>query len=253
MRLQETYKKEIAKWDSLATQKPDEALLLKPNDNFRKYSKRMSTMVGVNEFLGDLKGKRVLEIGCGLGEISALLAKSGAEITAFDLSRNSVLTTRRRANLNGVEEQIALTVAAGEALPFADESFDVLFGKAILHHLDVNLSSDQLARVLKTGGKAAFVEPMGMNPILKFVREYVPYPSKNPRGEDRPLNYEEIYAWGSGYQEYNFREIQLLSMIERGLGFGKRVNILRRLDDLLLDRFPFIRRYCRYIVMYMEK
>jgi len=253
MNLQETHKKEVAKWDLLAAQATDEALLLRPNDDFRRYSERTSTMVGVNEFLGDLTGRRVLEIGCGLGEISALMAKSGAEVTAFDLSRNSVLTTRRRAVLNDVDEQIALVVAAGEALSFADESFDVLFGKAILHHLDVNLGSDQLFRVLKTGGKAIFVEPMGMNPVLKFVREYVPYPNKNPRGEDRPLNYEEIYAWGRGYQEYNFREIQLLSMIERGLGFGKRINILRRLDDLLLDRFVFIRRYCRYIVMTMEK
>lgn len=226
MKLQDTYEKEIAKWDSLATQKPDEVLLLKPNDNFWKYSKRTSTMVGINEFLGDLNGKRVLEIGCGLGEISALMAKSGAEVTAFDLSKKSVFATRRRAILNGVAEHIVLVVAAGEALPFAAESFDVLFG---------------------------FVEPMGMNPVLKFVREYVPYPNKNPRGEDRPLNYEEIYAWGRGYHEYNFHEIQLLSMIERGLGFGKRINILRRLDDQLLDRFPFIRRYCRYIVMTMEK
>lgn len=253
MKLQDTYEKEIAKWDSLATQKPDEVLLLKPNDNFWKYSKRTSTMVGINEFLGDLNGKRVLEIGCGLGEISALMAKSGAEVTAFDLSKKSVFATRRRAILNGVAEHIVLVVAAGEALPFAAESFDVLFGKAILHHLDVNLGSYEIHRVLKTGGKAAFVEPMGMNPVLKFVREYVPYPNKNPRGEDRPLNYEEIYAWGRGYHEYNFHEIQLLSMIERGLGFGKRINILRRLDDQLLDRFPFIRRYCRYIVMTMEK
>jgi SAM-dependent methyltransferase len=253
MNLQETHKKEVAKWDLLAARATDEALLLRPNDDFRRYSERTSTMVGVNEFLGDLTGRRVLEIGCGLGEISALMAKSGAEVTAFDLSRNSVLTTRRRAVLNDVDEQIALVVAAGEALSVADESFDVLFGKAILHHLDLNLGSDQLFRVLKTGGKAVFVEPMGMNPVLKFVREYVPYPNKNPRGEDRPLNYEEIYAWGRGYQEYNFREIQLLSMIERGLGFGKRINILQRLDNLLLDRFVFIRRYCRYIVMTMEK
>jgi ubiquinone/menaquinone biosynthesis C-methylase UbiE len=253
MNLQETHKKEVAKWDSLTAQKTDESLLLKPSDDFEKYSARTSTMVGVTEYLGDLKGKRVLEFGCGLGEISALLAKSGAEVTTFDLSGNSVFTARRRAVLNGVEEDIALVVAAGEALPFTDECFDVLFGKAILHHLDVNLGSEQLYRVLKAGGKAVFVEPMGMNPVLNFVREYVPYPNKNPRGEDHPLNYQEITILGRDFRKYNFREIQLLSMLERGLGFGKRIKILRHLEDFLLDRFPFLRRYCRYVVMYMEK
>ncbi len=253
MKLQETYKNEIAKWDSLANQKTDESLVMKPNDDFNKYARRTSTMVGITEFLGDLNGKRVLEIGCGLGAISTLLAKNGAEVTAFDLSEKSVFTAQRRARLNGVAEHIDLAVSAGEALPFADESFDVLFGKAILHHLDVTLGSEQLLRVLKPGGKAAFVEPMGMNPVLNFVREYVPYPNKNPRGEDNPLNYDEIHAWGNGYHQFNFQEIQLLSMIERGFGFGKRSPALRRLDRFLLDRFPFSRRFCRYIVMFMEK
>jgi SAM-dependent methyltransferase len=254
MTLHEFYKKEISKWDSLAEQKTDEALLLRPNEDYQKYSERVSTMPGVYEFLGDdLNGNHVLEIGCGLGKVSALLAKSGACVTAFDLSENSIIRAKQCAKINSVEEHVTPVVSAGEALPFADEVFDILFGKAILHHLDVNFGAVQLHRVLKTGGKAAFVEPMGMNPLLNFVREYVPYPNKNPRGDDQPLNYEEIYAWGEGFREYNFREIQLFGMIERGLGFGKRVHVLRRLDNLLLDRFSFLRRYCRYVVMTMIK
>src|SRR5439155_1558838 len=143
---------------------------------------------------GDLRGKHVLEYGCGLGEISTLIARTGAQVTSFDLSAASVAVTRQRSEANDLSERIDLAVAAGESLPFADESFDVIFGKAILHHLNVQLGWPDLYRVLKTGGRAAFVEPMGMNPLLRFARAYVPYPHKNPRGADRPLNYDEIHA-----------------------------------------------------------
>ena len=122
----------------------------------------------VSPFLGDLTGKRVLEIGCGLGRHSVLLAKSGASVTSFDLSLNSVAAARDRAAMNAVGEKVALVVAAAEALPFADASFDVIFGRSILHHLEVYPTLSELHRVLRPGGKATFVEPMGMNPVLNF-------------------------------------------------------------------------------------
>ncbi|MDX1412846.1 MAG: methyltransferase domain-containing protein [Candidatus Promineifilaceae bacterium] len=248
-----THQKEVAKWDALAGDVTDERLRLKPGDDFWKYAERTNTLVGINEFFGKLEGKRVLEVGCGLGQIAALMARSGAEVTAFDLSKNSVATSRRRSELNSLSNRIDFVVAAGEAFPFENDCFDILFGKAILHHVDVSFGSSDLYRVLKPGGKAAFVEPLGMNPLLNFVREYVPYPNKNPRGEDRPLSYEDIYAWGNGYRDFHFREIRLLSMIERGLGFGKQIPFLRRADEFLLKHFPILRRYCRYAVLYMVK
>ena len=253
MSLKKTYQVERSKWNALAQQKIPQLSILAPGDNFYRYAQRTATMVGVNDFLGDLCSKHVLEIGCGLGEISILLAKTGAKVTTFDLSAASVAATRQRSALNGVAADIDLVVAAGENLPFAGESFDVIFGKAILHHLDVNLGWFDLYRTLKTGGKAVFIEPMGMNPILKFVRAYLPYPHKNPRGADRPLNYDEIHAWGKGFKKFHYHEFQLLSMLERGLGFKKRLNYLRRLDTALLKQLPFLRRYCRYVVMFMVK
>ena len=253
MPLEETYQVERAKWDALAEQKLGSLRLLRPEENFYAYLQRTSTMVGVADFLGEICGKRVLEYGCGLGEISTLLAKSGAHVTTFDLSRKSVLTCRHRTRLNEVDANVSLCVAAGENLPYADESFDVVFGKAILHHLDADLGWVDISRVLKPGGKAVFVEPMGMNPVLNFVRDYVPYPHKNPRGADRPVNYVDIQKWGRGFGSFGYREIQLFSMLERGFGFGRQFFFFRRLDDALLARLPFLRRFCRYVVMYCVK
>ncbi len=251
--LNRTYQIERSKWDSLASQKAIQPDKLQADENFEQYATRVSTMVGVAEFLGDLQSKHVLEYGCGLGEIAVRLAKSQARVTAFDLSLNSVIRTRERAQANDVDDRVRVVAAAGEMLPFADNSFDLIFGKAILHHLDVRLGESELYRVLKPGGRAAFVEPMGMNPFLRFARAYVPYPQKNPRGADRPLNYREIHQWGVTFRQFQFWEIQLLSMLERGLGFGRRLKWLRRMDDRLLRRAPFLRRYCRYVVLTMVK
>lgn len=251
--LEQIYEVETVKWDKLAKQNLADLQPLNPKDNFAQYAQQTSTMVGVTDFLGDLDGKHVLEYGCGLGTISVCLAASGAKLTSFDLSAASVTVTRRRTDLNDLADNINLVVAGGEWLPFADESFDVVFGKAILHHLQVELGQCELYRVLKPGGKAAFVEPMGMNPLLNFVRDHVHYPGKNPRGADKPLNYDEIHAWGRRFKKFHYREIQLFSMLERGLGFKKRLDLLRNCDNFVLKHFSFLRSQCRYVVMFMKK
>ena len=250
--LQEVYRVEQAKWDAQALAELESLGIMSDRD-FQQYASHASTMRGMAEFLGDLRGKKVLEIGCGLGQISVLLAKSGAHVTAFDISPMSVVVARKRAKINGIEEGLDLLVAAGEQLPFAEESFDVIFGKGVLHHLEPTLGAPELYRVLKPGGKAAFSEPMGMNPVLKFARAYLPYPDKNPRGADKPLNYREIREWGRRFSEFRVEEFQLLSMIERGLGFHRPVPILRRTDDFLLKYIPPLRRFCRYVSLQLVK
>jgi len=250
--LHDVYQVEQAKWDEQAIRELD-ALGVVSDRDFQQYASHASTLRGLAEFLGDLRGKQVLEMGCGLGHIATLLAKSGAHVTAFDISRLSVVAARKRAAINGVADKLRVVVAAGEALPFADESFDIVFGKGVLHHLDASMGAPELYRVLRHGGRAAFTEPMGMNPVLKLAREYVPYPDKNPRGADRPLHYREIREWGRRFGQFWFEEIQLLSMLERGLGFNRPLPALRRADDWLLKYAPFLRRYCRYVTLRMVK
>lgn len=250
MDLNNKHRVERAKWDQQADSSR-ENLRVRADDDFYQYIQRSSMMRGVEQFLGNLEGKLVLEYGCGLGEVNVLLARTGARVTSFDLSEKCLQVTRQRFKENNVNTDLA--VAAGENLPFASDYFDVIFGRAILHHLDPELGAPDLYRILKSGGKAAFVEPLGMNPVLKFVREYVPYTHKSVRGADHPLNYNEIAAWGSQFHQLHYQEIQLLSMLERGLGFGKCIPVLHRLDGFLLKRVPNLRRYCRYVVMLMEK
>ena len=115
MSLEATYRIEREKWNSLAPPKLTESSVVTPGENFSTYARRCSTLVGVDEFLGDLHGKRVLDYGCGLGETTTLLAKSGARVSTFDLSAASIAIARQRARLNGVESAIDFTVCAGES------------------------------------------------------------------------------------------------------------------------------------------
>lgn len=251
--LVERHRIEREKWDRLVPDELSEADVLPPGEDFHTAARERELEGRVAAFLGDLKGKRVLEYGCGIGRTSVLLARIGADVWTFDLSPARVEMTEKRAAINGLAESIHPIVAAGEALPYEDESFDCVVGRAILHHLDVTAGNRELRRVLRRGGKAAFIEPMGMNPLLNLARDHLPYPGKTPRGLDEPLDYADIEAWGSGFDEFRYEEVQLLSMVERALGRGRRFELLRRADRILLDRAPPLRRYCRHVVLYMAK
>jgi SAM-dependent methyltransferase len=75
------------------------------------------------------------------------------------------------------------------ALGFADGSFDVVFGNAILHHLDFHRALDEIERVLAPGGGLLFLEPLDLNPVGWAVRALTP----RARTEDeRPFRFAEL-------------------------------------------------------------
>jgi SAM-dependent methyltransferase len=246
---------ERRKWDAHAEASLpslDDLPVIAEGRTFSDYARGKLLLDGMADFLGDLDGREVLEYGCGLGELTIVLARSGARVTTFDLSPASVEFTRRRADRDGVTDRITFVVAAGESLPFPDGAFDIAVGKAVLHHLDPTAGAAELARVLKPNGRAAFSEPLGMNPVLVFARAYLPYPGKHERGTDRPLTAADIRAWRAPFQRARMRPVQLFSMVERALGFGHPLPPLRALDRALLRRWPRLGRFCRYGVLLFE-
>jgi SAM-dependent methyltransferase len=155
------------------------------------------------------------------------------------------------AELHGVDDRIDFVLSPAESLPYDAGRFEVAVGRAVLHHLDVEQAGPELHRVLCDGGRAAFSEPMGSNPVIAFARDHLPYPGKNPRGADVPLSYEDIAAWEGPFREADHREVQLLAALERAVGV--EMAPLDRADGWLLERFPGLRRLCRYVVMRMGK
>jgi ubiquinone/menaquinone biosynthesis C-methylase UbiE len=98
-----------------------------------------------------------LEIGAGTGYFSLNLLQAGVieRATATDISPGMLATLERNASDLGVEVRSA--AAEAETLPFADESFDLVFGHAVLHHIpDLEQAFSEFARVLRPGGSLAF-------------------------------------------------------------------------------------------------
>ncbi len=98
------------------------------------------------------KGERLLEIGCGLGTDLMQFARGGALVTGVDLTPASAELVRRRLALYGLSGNAQ--VADAERLPFADNTFDVVYSFGVLHHTPNTAKSvDEAYRVLRPGGR----------------------------------------------------------------------------------------------------
>jgi 2-polyprenyl-3-methyl-5-hydroxy-6-metoxy-1,4-benzoquinol methylase len=82
------------------------------------------------------KGKRVLEVGCGIGTDSINFARAGAELTAVDLSGESLRIARERAVMMGVEDRIEFVQANAEDLASAvsGAQYDLIYSFGVIHH-----------------------------------------------------------------------------------------------------------------------
>ena len=103
------------------------------------------------------RGQRLLEVGCGIGTDLVRFAKGGARVTGVDLAQTAIDLARKNFALNGVMPE-ELRVANGEALPYADASFDVVYGHGVVQYTaDAPRLIREMHRVLKPGGTGIFM------------------------------------------------------------------------------------------------
>ncbi len=219
-------------------------------DRYRNYSPWRKHLFG---FLGPLEGQTILDLGCGYNPTPIYFALAGAkQVYACDVSPKALAYMQKLAHMTGTADRVSVILCAGEQLPLADETISIIHSEATLHHLYLPLAGAELARVLKKGGKAGFKDPLGQNPLLEFVRDYLPYPWKaSAKGTDRPLNFNDIETFGSNFTVCTHQGFGLLSIIAIYI-WGRRNSKPRRtadtLDGLILRFFPFLQRFCRFVV-----
>jgi len=201
--------------------------------------------------LGDLRGKRVLDYGCGHGMASVVMARAGATVNAFDLSPQYVKEAELRARANRVNA--IFRTADAEHLPYADESFDAVWGNAILHHLDLDQAAKELKRVLKPGGVAVFCEPWGGNPLLNFARNRLPYPGKHRTIDELPLNRHSLRCIAPYFPQMRTQGHQFFGMIRRVTKFRPITAVAQLADRIALGVCPPLKNWCRYLVIVLPK
>jgi SAM-dependent methyltransferase len=119
------------------------------------------------------RGRDVLEYGCGRGRRALGVAPLSRSLVGIDISDVAIAHATAEAERRGLR-QARFRAMNAEALEFPEASFDLVYGSAIIHHLDVDRAYAEIARVLRPGGSALFIEPLGHNPLINAYRARTP-------------------------------------------------------------------------------
>jgi SAM-dependent methyltransferase len=174
--------------------------------------------------LGDVRGRRVLEVGCGAAMCSRWLAAHGAHPVAFDLSAGMLRHARTAARRTGID--VPFVQADAQHLPFGDASFDIAFTAfgAVPFVADSAAVMREVARVLRPGGRWVFATthpmrwcfpddpgPAGLVATTSYFDRtpYVEY------GDDGGATYVEHHrTLGDRVREITAAGLQLVDLVE---------------------------------------
>jgi 2-polyprenyl-3-methyl-5-hydroxy-6-metoxy-1,4-benzoquinol methylase len=224
------------------------------------------------EWLGPLDGKSVLDLGCGLGYFSVYAAKSGAKVIGIDLQLKMLLAACLIGKINGVRCQY--NQANMSRLPFLDDSFDIVVGLAILHHLsrpDLIAGLSEVHRVLREGGKAIFLEPVENSRMFNFIQNLFPAGRKHSSYyrpsclyrrawtryaltvDGRDITSKELVRVGMPFKSVSVRSFGLLNRFDRFFTNQRLICLLHRIDNYVLKLLPLLTRYSRQVLVEYRK
>ena len=256
--MQQWERAEIARSSVEANLTADQALRVS-QQTFDRYASPPRDTAYPLEFayheLGHVEGQRIVDFGCGSGANSVLLANRGAHVWGIDISEDLLRLARRRLEVSGRAGGATFIAGSAHDMPFPDNSIDVVFGIAILHHLDLDLVSREVRRVLKPGGRAIFQEPVRNSPVVRFMRSLIPYHAPDISPYERPLTDEELRRFAAGFSRWSVRAFALPHVqIGKVLPVVKNYwQALYEMDRRLLHRAPWLARYASIRVVSLTK
>ncbi|HLE49062.1 MAG TPA: class I SAM-dependent methyltransferase [Patescibacteria group bacterium] len=224
--------------------------------------------------LSPVTGKKILDIGCGMGDASLYFASKKARVTAGDISPEMIKLVKKLAKINGFTRLILAGVVNADKLPYNDKSFDIVFGNGLLHHVDPKKALAEVYRILRPGGTAAFIEPLAHNPIINIYRtiaKKVRTDYETPLTYDLVLSFRNlkfsrfehrefhlttlfIFLWYFLFERKNPNEVRYWKYILKDSGrVGGVFTFLKKIDDFIVDNLPFLRRYFWNTVLVFRK
>jgi SAM-dependent methyltransferase len=200
--------------------------------------------------LGDVRGKSVLEYGCGDGKNTILLAYREAGAIGIDISPQLIDIARQRMQVNGMRADLRVASAYETGLP--DASVDVVFAIAILHHLELGLARKEILRVVRPGGVLILQEPLRDSPLVWALRKMVPYRNPCVSPFERPLTTPELVAFAQGMTRTNYRRFALPYISVLKWAPASVMYWAARMDGQILNVCPWLHRYAGVVVMRLE-
>ena len=246
---QERYQNEAEFFDHEVEEmfRNDRGLKFSNQLTYEDYFGLFTTYRVVKDFFGPVKERKILDFACGSGWISIYLARSGAECCGFDISPKSVEIATRMAEVNGVGSRCQFKVTAAEKMDYPDNTFDLLFGNAALHHTDLDKSPSEIARVLKPGGKAAFIDDLRHHPVMWLYRKFT---SDKHTHFETPMVHRNVEQFKPYFTSAVFESYDFLSIFPKQKGLTK---VLRPIDASMLAVMPFMKHFYRHIVIKLIK
>lgn len=200
------------------------------------------------EILGDVKKKRILDLGCGTGKFGLKLARQAREVTGIDISRESIQLTRRTAEKYGLKNYIG--VIDNFKKPKYKNYFDCVLMVNMFHHTDdLDLILNNVKVALKENGKLIVFE---INPLNLLFIPFLIYVGQIKSHLTLEYWRSNIFSLKhillrSGFNIKSIRRWCLLptALYNRSL-FFKKVNET-------LNKIPVIRTFCAFHVITCSK
>lgn len=196
-----------------------------------------------------IKGRKVLDYGCGDGIHSGWLAEAAGKVIAVDLSEKSLEIAKRRV------KNVEFLAMDCENLSFENESFDVVFDGGTFSSLDLTKAFSEISRVLRPKGLLIGIETFGHNPLTNLKRKINKKTGKRTEwAVEHIFKEKDLEAAKKYFSEINVYYFHIISWLAfpflKFPGGKILLKLLEALDYLLM---PFFKKYSFKVVFIFKK
>ena len=189
----------------------------------------------------------ILDYGCGIGQsLQEVIKFNPKKIVGIDISEVSI--QKAKDSIQKSNSNIELLVDNCEKTKFNDNSFDIIYGSGILHHLDISLCLKEMYRLLKPGGRFLFIEPLGTNPLINFYRKLTP---KSRSKDEHPLINDDFELIKKNFYKLRIKYYGFFTLYKspkKSFTF----KILKKVDQFLF-RFNIFKKFAWSVLIVAEK